>query len=171
MSLTKTNIKNISQASILGLMAVAIVLMLSACAGAPKKEKLGLTITASADVNPDMQGRPSPVILHILELSSAEQFNSLDYVSLAQSSTAAGPALLGKKQEVLQPGSSRELPLELNPQTTVIGLVAGYRDIDNAIWRTSVPIIRLGNTQYHVMDFKNNLVGGNVPAPATFPAK
>jgi len=141
MSLTKTNIKNISQASILGLMAVAIVLMLSACAGAPKKEKLGLTITASADVNPDMQGRPSPVILHILELSSAEQFNSLDYVSLAQSSTAAlGPALLGKKQEVLQPGSSRELPLELNPQTTVIGLVAGYRDIDNAIWRTSVPI-------------------------------
>ena len=73
MSLTRTNIKTLSRASILGLMAITTVLMLSACAGAPKKDKLGLSITASADVNPDMQGRPSPVILHIFELSSAKE--------------------------------------------------------------------------------------------------
>jgi len=32
------------------------------------------------------------------------------------------------------------LPLELNPMTTAIGLVAGYRDIDNAAWRKTLPI-------------------------------
>jgi len=140
---SRVNIKNIFRVIVLGLMAVTTAFLLSACAGAPKKESLGLSINATADVNPDMQGRPSPVILHILELSSVEQFNGLDYVSLTQPSGAAlGAALLSKKQEILQPGTSRELPLELNPQTTAIGLVAGYRDIDNATWRTSVPIVQ-----------------------------
>jgi len=137
----KINFKPILRATILSLVAVTTILLLSACAGAPKKERLGLSITATADVNPDLQGRPSPVILHILELSSADQFNGLDYVSLTQANgTALGASLLSRKQEILQPGSNRELPLELDPQTTVIGLVAGYRDIDNATWRTSVPI-------------------------------
>jgi type VI secretion system protein VasD len=115
--------------------------LLSACAGAPKRENLGLQISATADVNPDMQGRPSPIILHVMELNSTEQFNRLDYMGLTQPSGAAlGPELLGKNQVVLQPGESRALPLELNPMTTAIGLVAGYRDIDNAVWRKIVPI-------------------------------
>ncbi len=136
-----TKSKTKLRATIASLMIISTVLLLSACAGAPKKENLGVSISATADVNPDLQGRPSPVILYILELSSVEQFNGLDYMSLTQPSGAAlGSTLLSKQQEILQPGASRELPLELNPQTRVIGLVAGYRDIDNATWRTSVPI-------------------------------
>jgi len=135
------SIKPILRIALLCLVTATTVLLLSACAGAPKKDHLGLSINATADVNPDMQGRPSPVILHIFELNSVEQFDGLDYVSLTQPTGAAlGASLLSKKQEILQPGSSRELPLELDPQTTVIGLVAGFRDIDNATWRVSVPI-------------------------------
>jgi type VI secretion system protein VasD len=124
------------------------VALLSACAAAPPEpEKLGMQISAAADVNPDMQGRPSPIILHIMELSSAEQFTTLDYMSLTSSSgTALGAALLSKNQLVLQPGDSKQLPLELNPLTTAIGLVAGYRDIDNATWRTSIAITQ-GSTK------------------------
>jgi len=57
---------------------------------------------------------------------------------------------------VLQPGESRTLPLDLNPMTTAVGFVAGYRDIDNAAWRQTVPVtygvtkgisITLGQTQ------------------------
>ena len=68
-------------------------------------------------------------------------------MSLTQSSGAAlGPDLLGKTRLILSPGDSRQLPLELNPQTTFVGLVAGYRDIDNASWRTSIPITQ-GDTK------------------------
>jgi len=138
---TKTKVRSLIRAAATSLLIITAVILLSACAGTPKKESLGLNISATADVNPDRQGRPSPVIVYILQLSSVEQFNGLDYMSLTQpSGVALGASLLSKKQEVLQPGASRELPLELNPQTTVIGLVAGYRDIDNATWRTSVPI-------------------------------
>jgi type VI secretion system protein VasD len=54
--------------------------------------------------------------------------------------------LLGKNQVILQPGESKTLPMELNPMTTAIGLVAGYRDIDNAVWRKAVPITQ-GDTK------------------------
>lgn len=132
---------------LIGLLAVAIAGLLGACAGAPKREALGMQVTATADVNPDMQGRPSPVILHIMELNSTEQFNRLDYMGLTQpSGSALGSELLSKNRLVLQPGESKELPMELNPMTTAIGLVAGYRDIDNATWRKVVPITQ-GDTK------------------------
>lgn len=134
----KTSLARLLMVSIL--MAATLVL-LSGCGGAPKRENVGLEISATADVNPDQHGRPSPIILHVLELNSEEQFNRLDYMSLTQSSGAAlGPDLLGKTRFVLSPDESRQLPLELNPQTTFIGLVAGYRDIDNAAWRKSIAI-------------------------------
>jgi len=138
-----TGKRSVFQSILVGLLTFAASMLLSACAGAPPPEPaaLDMQINASVDVNPDMQGRPSPIILHIMELNSTEQFNRLDYMSLTQPSGAAlGPELLGKNQLVLQPGESRALPMELNPQTTVIGLVAGYRDIDNATWRTSLPV-------------------------------
>jgi type VI secretion system protein VasD len=147
MNRSKFDMKNVYQSILVSLLAIAVAAFLSACAGAPKRENVDMQITATIDVNPDMQGRPSPVILHILELNSTEQFNRLDYMSLTQPSGAAlGPDLLGKNQMVLQPGETKALPMELNPLTTAIGLVAGYRDIDNAVWRTSVAITQ-GDTK------------------------
>jgi type VI secretion system protein VasD len=139
--------RTVFQSTVITLLAVAIMVLLSACAGAPKREKLDIQLSATADVNPDMQGRPSPIILHILELSSTEQFDGLDYMSLTQPSGAAlGVNLLSKNQVVLQPGANQALPMELNPMTTAIGFIAGYRDIDNAAWRTSVPVTQ-GDTK------------------------
>jgi len=141
MNLSKFIDKRVFRSIMASLLAIAVLGLLSACAGAPKRENLGLQISATADVNPDMQGRPSPIILHVMELNSTEQFSRLDYMGLTQPSGAAlGAELLGKNQVVLQPGESKTLPLELNPMTSAIGLVAGYRDIDNAEWRKVVPI-------------------------------
>ena len=140
----KTVLKSLS----VTLLSLALLGLFSACAGGPpKREALDMQITATADVNPDLQGRPSPVILHIMELNSTEQFNRLDYMSLTQPSGAAlGAELLGKNQVVMQPGETKALPMELNPMTSGIGLIAGYRDIDNAAWRKVIPITQ-GSTK------------------------
>lgn len=141
MNSSKTTNRSVFRSTIISLLTVVMIGLLSACAGAPKKEDLGIQVSATADVNPDMQGRPSPIILHVMELNSTEQFNRLDYMGLTQPSGAGlGAELLNKNQMVLQPGESKALPLELNPMTTAIGLVAGYRDIDNAAWRKVIPI-------------------------------
>lgn len=158
MNATKATGRTIFKSLSVTLLTLALLGLLTACAGGPpKREALDMQVMATADVNPDMQGRPSPVILHIMELNSTEQFNRLDYMGLTQPSGAAlGAELLGKNRLVLQPGESKELPMELNPMTTAIGLVAGYRDIDNASWRKVIPItqgdtkgivITLGQTQ------------------------
>lgn len=158
MNATKATGRTLFKSLSVTLLTLALLGLLTACAGGPpKRETLDMQVMATADVNPDMQGRPSPVILHIMELNSTEQFNRLDYMGLTQPSGAAlGAELLGKNRLVLQPGESKELPMELNPMTTAIGLVAGYRDIDNATWRKVIPItqgdtkgivITLGQTQ------------------------
>lgn len=140
--------RNVFQSLSIILLTMAMLGLLISCASKPpKREDLDMQINATADVNPDMQGRPSPVILHILELNSTEQFNRLDYMSLTQPSGAAmGTEMLGKNQVILQPGETKTLPMELNPLTTAIGLVAGFRDIDNAAWRKVIPITQ-GDTK------------------------
>jgi type VI secretion system protein VasD len=160
MNRSKTTRKTVFQSVIVSLLTVAMLGLLSACAGGPPKpEALDMQINATADVNPDMQGRPSPVILHIIELSSTEQFNRLDYMGLTQPSGAGlGADLLGKNQMVLQPGEAKILPMELNPQTTAIGLVAGYRDIDNATWRKVVPITQGGTKGISITLEKTQIV-------------
>lgn len=159
---SNTDARFVSKTGFISLLAVATIVMLSACGGAPKRESLDMQVSATVDVNPDMQGRPSPIILHVLELGSTEQFNRLDYMSLTQPSGAAlGPDLLGKNQVVLQPGDNKAMPMELNPMTTAIGLVAGYRDIDNASWRTSIPIVQ-GDTKGIVITLEQQRITTSV---------
>jgi type VI secretion system protein VasD len=123
------------------LLLMTVALLLGACASAPKPILLEVQVSAAADVNPDRQGRPSPVVLHILELATDAQFNRLDYRSLAQSAESSlGTDLLSKDQVVLQPGESRSIPLELNAQASFMGFLAGYQDNDNSVWRASLSI-------------------------------
>jgi len=58
MNPSKISNKRVFHSLIITLLTIAMAGLLSACAGAPKRENLGLQISATADVNPDMQGRP-----------------------------------------------------------------------------------------------------------------
>ena len=122
------------------LMVLAMAL-LAACGGAPKTQSMTVTVNATESVNPDMQGRPSPIVVHVYELRSGDQFSGLDYFSLTNNvqATLSGD-LVAQQQHVMTPGSNRVLELELSAQTTALGFVAGYRDMDNAIWRQVVPV-------------------------------
>ena len=88
---------------------------LFACAGPPqpKPHKLQIDISATNDVNPDIDGRPSPVILHVLELSAIDEFNKADFFSLTSNDASAlGGDVQNKTEVILTPGSSKSLSLE-----------------------------------------------------------
>jgi type VI secretion system protein VasD len=119
-----------------------LVFGLASCGGAPKKHSLNIRISATTDVNPDVDTRPSPVILHVLELSAIDEFNRADFFALTQNDASAlGGDVLNKTEIILTPGSSKETMLELDQQAVYIGFVAGYRDIDNARWRVSLAVV------------------------------
>jgi type VI secretion system protein VasD len=121
--------------------AVGVALALLACAGPPKPAQVAGTIEASAQVNPGTSKRPSPLLLRVYELKSAAGFNSADFMSLYQRDRAElGADLLGKEEFVLAPGESKTFAKTLALETRFLGVVAAYRDVEHAKWRSIVAV-------------------------------
>ena len=51
-----------------------------------------------------------------------------------------GADLVSREELMLQPGESRPLNKALAPETRFLGVVAVYRDLERATWRTTVAI-------------------------------
>jgi len=52
--------------------------------------------------------------------------------------------MLARTQILLQPGESREWVAEFNKETLYVGVIAAYRDIENAQWRATVALPKKG---------------------------
>lgn len=121
--------------------AAGIALALVACAGAPKPAQVAGTIQASQTVNPSTSKRPSPLLLRVYELKTAAVFNSADFMTLYQRDKAElGADMLGKEEFVLVPGESKTFNKTLAMDTRFLGVVAAYRDVEHAKWRSVVPV-------------------------------
>lgn len=121
--------------------AAGVALALVACAGAPKPAQVAGTIQASQLVNPSTSKRPSPLLLRVYELKTAAVFNSADFMTLYQRDKAElGADMLGKEEFVLAPGESKTFAKTLAMDTRFLGVVAAYRDVEHAKWRSIVPV-------------------------------
>jgi type VI secretion system protein VasD len=121
--------------------ALVVALLLSACAGPPKPASVTGTIQASAQINPSASKRPSPLLVRIYELKSAAAFNAADFMSLYQRDQAELAAdMLAKEEFVLAPGETKTFAKTLAPDTRFLGVVAAYRDLEHAKWRSVVAI-------------------------------
>ena len=123
--------------------ALGVALLLSACAGKPPPPaSVTGTIQASAQINPSASKRPSPLLIRIYELKSTATFNAADFMSLYQRDQAELAAdLLAKEEFVLNPGETKTFAKTLAPDTRFLGVVAAYRDLEHAKWRTAVPVL------------------------------
>lgn len=102
---------------------------------AKEPTKLLLKIEAAAQTNLDESGRPSPVKVRVYELKDSNAFNEADYFSLTNSDkTVVGQDLLARDEFILRPGETRRIERKSHPQTTALGFLAGYRDL-NSVWR------------------------------------
>jgi type VI secretion system protein VasD len=125
----------------LPLVALPLIAVLAACASAPKPTEITGTMQASANVNPSVSKRPSPLLVRVYELKTATAFNNADFVSLYQRDQAElGAEMVGREEMILNPGESRPITKIATPETRFIGVLAGYRDLDHAKWRSVVPI-------------------------------
>ena len=119
---------------LLGVMGCAV---LAACAGKPPKPaKAHLSIAASADTNPDVAGRPSPVVVRLYQLKDAEAFSNANFFAIFdQEEATLGGSLLSREEFVLNPGESRSLDIAVANEAKFVGLAAAFRDIRNTKWR------------------------------------
>ena len=107
--------------------------------------KVAVEITTAEDLNPDYRGRPSPVNLIFFQLAAPDSFQNADFFSLYDSDTGVlGGDLIQRTQTMLQPGEPRTLESEFDEEARYIGVIAAFRDIENAEWRGLVELPQKG---------------------------
>ncbi|MDR2308834.1 MAG: type VI secretion system lipoprotein TssJ [Paucimonas sp.] len=100
-----------------------------------------LYFSAAAGLNPGSDGTPAPVRVRLYELRNSAAFSRADYFALAERAQATLAAdLIDQDEVLLRPGEQLRLERPLNPATRQIGLVVGYREIDQAQWRSVLPV-------------------------------
>lgn len=123
------------------------VLTVAGCASAPKPTKVSGSVEASPTINPSTSQRPSPLMLRVYELKSPTAFNAADFMSLYQKDQAELAAdLVAREELTLAPGETRPLSKMLSPDTRYIGVVAAFRDLEHAHWR-SIAVVEPGKSK------------------------
>ena len=133
------------------LASLAGVFLLSGCSSlSPYSSltKLELTLSASEDMNPDLHGRPSPVVLRLLELKHPVAFENADFFSLYERPKAALAVDLVNSEELeLSPGKRLDLKLSVSDTSHYVGVLAAYRDLPQTQWRYVIELKPAGITQ------------------------
>jgi type VI secretion system protein VasD len=114
-------------------------LALASCAshGSSDRVQTRTLLSATNDVNPDINGRPSPVVLRVFQLRSAAEFTSADFAALySHEKESLGANLVAVEEFELHPGENLDIRLAMARDTRYIGAIAAFRDINSAQWRT-----------------------------------
>ena len=117
--------------------AVAAALSLVGCGSStPDPTIVGMSISATGSINPNSSSEPSPVVLRIYQLKSDSAFKAAEFSEIFYGDRKVlGGDLLGQKEYNVKPGDKLTYEDTVSPETRHIGVVAGFRDIDNATWR------------------------------------
>ena len=117
-----------------------------------------IELTADKQVNPDINGRPSPVQITVYELSSSSAFAARDFFALqSDPQIALGKELLNTEQVVLRPGETKTLHYAGNTEARMVGIVAAYRDLEKSQWRLAVELPEAQKTNiFKVWQFSPN---------------
>jgi len=120
-------------------------ILLIGCGTSPTS--LNLSITASPQLNPDAVGGPSPLVLKFYELVSTDAFGTATFSSLFYTpNDALRSDLLDVFTAEVTPGSTTLIKRTIDSEAQCLGIVAGYRDIADAVWSTSKPLaVHAGN--------------------------
>ncbi len=124
---------------------IGMGLFLAACTSTPEasgpkyQDPISATVSASATANPSPSGSPTPTAVEIFVLKSPGRFQSMDYFQL-KGGSALGDDLVERKTVSVRPGQSTELTVNPGTEGAYVGVIAGFRDIENARWRALTPI-------------------------------
>ncbi len=111
-----------------------------------------LEISAKHDINPDANGRPSPVVVYIFELSESTLFENQDFFSIYEDyENVLGSDLVIKNEMSLTPGKKEVYHTSMSPRTEYIGLVAAFRDIENSNWRQVIRVDKTGYNTHQIL--------------------
>jgi type VI secretion system protein VasD len=106
-----------------------------------KKRALSLSIQASPALNPDLYDRPSPLFVYLYCLNSKEKFLENDFIALYESGEKTlSTEMLSRFSLIISPASVKQVSFQIPLMCNFIGSIAGFRQFDQAQWRSLVAI-------------------------------
>jgi type VI secretion system protein VasD len=132
------------------LILLCLILTLSACGFFKKKKapppppeptRVVIEFDTAGDINPNGQGRASPLGIRIYQLKSYSAFGKADFFSLYDNDEAVlGSDLLKKKRIMLMPNEKRTVFFETEDDTGTIGLMGIFMDHENIQWKAAAGV-------------------------------
>jgi type VI secretion system protein VasD len=133
------------------LMALTAFVLFTGCSSISpysKLTKLDLKLSASDQLNPDLNGRASPIVVRLFELKHPVAFENADFFSLyGRAKEFLASDLVASEELDLHPGETVELKLRVEDSSRYVGIIAAYRDLPKTTWRYTVPITPLDVTE------------------------
>ena len=100
-----------------------------------------LHMVVSEQANPDVDERPSPIVIRIYELKSLGKFEVGDFDKLFENyDSYLGPELIGSEEYHLKPGDVNIIKRTLSDETRYIAVSAAFRDINQALWKDTIQL-------------------------------
>ncbi|MBY0462870.1 MAG: type VI secretion system lipoprotein TssJ [Alphaproteobacteria bacterium] len=110
--------------------------LLTGCSLFTDPNKLSLSVCGNADLNPDVNGQPSPVDVLLFQLKNSQHFEGEEFLELYQNSKKSlGPDLIAQTRFVIKPNECMKKDLTLDPLTKFIGIVVAFQNIDKAHYK------------------------------------
>jgi type VI secretion system protein VasD len=135
------------RALVSALASAALAPWVGGCAKAPVIEPppppamLDVAMRASANVNPDAEGRASPVVVRVYQLQETAAFRKATLGELwGREPALLGAALVAQREFALRPGESARASMELPANVQQLGVAAAFRDFRGGTWRAVVDV-------------------------------
>jgi type VI secretion system protein VasD len=113
-------------------------------AAAPKAAdgfSIETTLVGGPNLNPNLEGRASPVVVRLFELKRTAAFEAASFSALFdRPKEALGDDLISQEEFVLRPGEIRHHDRSGAPSAAALGLAAAFRTLEGDSWRLSVPV-------------------------------
>ena len=95
-----------------------------------------ISLIAMDDVNPNVAGAPSPIVVVFYELAEPQAFDGAEFNQLFyDDGSSLGSDVKARLELRVEPGQIIRMNRVLDPETRYLGFVAGYREIEDAQWR------------------------------------
>ena len=116
-----------------------------------------LTLVGGPQLNPNAQGRASPVVVRIFDLASTPGFEAADFTTLFEHVETLKGTVLSIDELVLHPGQIEERTRDLKPGVRALAVAAAFRELEGTSWRV-VAVLRPGARNFLLVQADQNRI-------------
>ncbi|PSU48938.1 type VI secretion system lipoprotein TssJ [Photobacterium frigidiphilum] len=138
------------------LIIVVMITLLSGCSFWGQEDttpQLFLKIKAASNINPNVEGKPSPIEIRVYQLSDSQAFEQAEFIQLYNDAQGVLKAevLLTRELASLLPGEERNEAFPLASEAKYIGVIAGFADYREAKNKAIYQPLVLGSSAINIV--------------------